>query len=54
VGCPFAPRCPHAMDICRTVMPALTPGKNSSGAVKVACHWVQAMDATEEKVMVRE
>ena len=40
-GCPFVPRCPHAMDICRTVMPALEPSVGSSGVVKVACHWVQ-------------
>ena len=34
-GCPFHPRCPHAMDVCRTVPPRLTqvrPGR------AVACH----------------
>ncbi len=24
-GCPFAPRCPHVMDICRQAMPPVTP-----------------------------
>ena len=26
-GCPFEPRCPHAMDICRQKMPPLLPAK---------------------------
>jgi peptide/nickel transport system ATP-binding protein len=34
-GCPFHPRCPHAMPVCRTNMPPLieiAPGRRS------ACH----------------
>lgn len=34
-GCPFHPRCPHAMDMCRTEPPPLAPVVE--GAV-VACH----------------
>lgn len=34
-GCAFHPRCPFAMDICRTVTPASTPLK---GGGSVACH----------------
>ena len=34
-GCPFAPRCPKVMDVCRQVM----PGKSSLGADRwVRCH----------------
>jgi oligopeptide/dipeptide ABC transporter ATP-binding protein len=34
-ACPFAPRCPHATDICRTTAPAL---ESTSGGSRVACH----------------
>ncbi|HEU5031785.1 MAG TPA: ABC transporter ATP-binding protein [Spirillospora sp.] len=34
-GCPFAPRCPHVIDVCATDRPALTP-LAAGGAV--ACH----------------
>lgn len=40
-GCPFHPRCPVAMDVCRAVVPALT---EVSGR-KVACHLVVAPSA---------
>ncbi len=33
-GCPYAPRCPHAMAICREEMPAL----RNFGAHLIACH----------------
>jgi oligopeptide/dipeptide ABC transporter ATP-binding protein len=33
-GCRFAPRCPFAMEVCRTVVPP----EVSFGAVRVACH----------------
>ncbi len=36
-GCPFVPRCPHAMDICRQVMPEKTA---VSGDHWVRCHLV--------------
>ena len=34
-GCVFHPRCPYVMDVCREVMPALTP---VTGGGEVACH----------------
>jgi oligopeptide/dipeptide ABC transporter ATP-binding protein len=34
-SCPFVPRCPHALDICRTVRPQLETTPESS---HVACH----------------
>jgi oligopeptide/dipeptide ABC transporter ATP-binding protein len=33
-ACPFAPRCPHAIDLCRTVTPPL----ETNGGGSVACH----------------
>ena len=43
-GCTFHPRCPIAMDICRTVAPALLPVAHGAS---VACHAVNA----EEQVL---
>ncbi|WP_418275032.1 ABC transporter ATP-binding protein [Isoptericola jiangsuensis] len=37
-GCPYAARCPHAMDVCREVRPALTPTAAGEPARSVACH----------------
>jgi peptide/nickel transport system permease protein len=34
-GCPFAPRCPHAMEVCRVEEPA---SRRLTGDVTVACH----------------
>jgi len=34
-GCAFHPRCPHAIDVCRRVIPALEAG---AGGHAVACH----------------
>jgi peptide/nickel transport system permease protein len=34
-GCPFAPRCPHAMEVCRVEEPA---PRRLAGDVTVACH----------------
>lgn len=34
-ACPFAPRCPHAVDLCRTVRPRL---ESMPGAGMIACH----------------
>jgi len=34
-GCPFAHRCPHTVDLCRTERPALRP---TDGDASVACH----------------
>jgi oligopeptide/dipeptide ABC transporter ATP-binding protein len=36
-GCPFHPRCPHAVDICRETVPALTT-VNSAARHEAACH----------------
>jgi oligopeptide transport system ATP-binding protein len=36
-GCRFHPRCPEAMDVCRSVDPVLTP---SGEGRSVACHLV--------------
>jgi oligopeptide/dipeptide ABC transporter ATP-binding protein len=39
-GCPFAPRCPLAQDICRTTEPALEQVLSNKGAVHLsACHF---------------
>jgi oligopeptide/dipeptide ABC transporter ATP-binding protein len=43
-GCPFAPRCPAAEDICRRVDPPLTP----LGRGQVACH-VRAREAASRE-----
>jgi peptide/nickel transport system ATP-binding protein len=37
-GCRFHPRCPHAMDICRSVLPELIDFGDNRVA---ACHWVE-------------
>jgi oligopeptide/dipeptide ABC transporter ATP-binding protein len=34
-ACPFAPRCPHAIDICRSVRPPL---ETTTSGARVACH----------------
>lgn len=39
-GCPFAPRCPLATDICRTTEPAMEPVPGRPGQF-VACHRTQ-------------
>jgi oligopeptide/dipeptide ABC transporter ATP-binding protein len=39
-GCPFHPRCPHAKDLCREVMPTLEPVDGRAPAAHVAaCHF---------------
>ena len=37
-GCPFAPRCVLAADICRQAVPQLAPMRDSPAAHRVACH----------------
>ncbi|MFY8030538.1 MAG: oligopeptide/dipeptide ABC transporter ATP-binding protein, partial [Devosia sp.] len=37
-GCPFAPRCALAEDICRQVVPQLAPLRDGPAAHRVACH----------------
>ncbi|NKN38245.1 ABC transporter ATP-binding protein [Agrobacterium sp. a22-2] len=39
-GCPFAPRCPLAMEICRTTVPRLEP-VSASGGHRAACFAVE-------------
>ncbi len=38
-GCPFHPRCPYAMDVCKTVVPALRP---TAAGRYAACHLVHS------------
>ena len=40
-GCPFSPRCPHAVDDCRTELPRLRPIDGYAGSV--ACHRVEEL-----------
>ncbi len=40
-GCPFHTRCPHAMPVCKTVVPAL---RKTSDGRQVACHLVHPPD----------
>ena len=37
-GCPFAPRCPLAQDICREAVPELQPLRGQPTPHRVACH----------------
>ena len=37
-GCPFAPRCHLATDICRQEHPALVPLRSKAGPAAAACH----------------
>ncbi|MFD6447740.1 ABC transporter ATP-binding protein [Promicromonospora sp. NPDC060204] len=37
-GCPFAPRCPHVMDVCRTELPVLGRTAQAEDGRLVACH----------------
>jgi oligopeptide transport system ATP-binding protein len=41
-GCPYAGRCPHTMDVCRTTMPPLLDYASALGETAphlAACHW---------------
>ena len=44
LGCRFHPRCPHVMDVCRSVEPAL----NSAGASRLAACWLHTLEAGSE------
>ena len=37
-GCPFAPRCKNALDVCTTVRPELAAGIGDSDGRLSACH----------------
>jgi oligopeptide/dipeptide ABC transporter ATP-binding protein len=39
-GCPFNTRCPHAADVCRTVVPPL---RNLAPGHWVACHFAETL-----------
>ena len=43
-GCPFAPRCPRATDICREIMPDPTPVGDSHMA---RCHHLQVATTSD-------
>ncbi len=48
-GCPFAPRCPQALDICRKRCRALEPLRGRRAAHRVACHVAnRQMEAADE------
>jgi len=47
-GCPFAPRCPYVMDICKTEMPALDPAGGQAGHLS-AC-WLPHESAAREEL----
>jgi len=46
-GCPFAPRCPFAQELCRTALPPLTvTGRAGDAATAAArCHRLEELDA---------
>ncbi len=44
-GCPFAHRCPHAVDLCRAERPAPQP---AAGGVTVACHRYAELHPADE------
>ena len=44
LGCRFNPRCPHAMDICRSLEPSLEP----VGESRLAACWLQTPEAGSE------
>jgi oligopeptide/dipeptide ABC transporter ATP-binding protein len=44
-ACPFAPRCPHAIDVCRTQRPLLE--RTPAGAL-VACHRWRELDSAPQ------
>jgi oligopeptide/dipeptide ABC transporter ATP-binding protein len=46
-GCPFVPRCPHAMPVCSSQMPALV-GSRGGGAA--ACHWATPAGSVDQTV----
>lgn len=49
-ACPYAPRCPEAVDLCRQVKPPLVPMWNS----KAACHVAQMQWEASMRVRSRE
>ncbi|GAA3107381.1 ABC transporter ATP-binding protein [Streptosporangium carneum] len=52
VGCPFAPRCAHAVELCRTERPPLLPlrGDGVAGGAAVACHRAEELISTGNDV----
>ncbi|HET9220940.1 MAG TPA: ABC transporter ATP-binding protein [Roseiflexaceae bacterium] len=50
-GCTFHPRCPHVMEICRTVRPDL---QMLSSSQEVACHLYSASNTTESDAILLE
>jgi len=46
-GCPFAPRCPHVMDVCRSELPVLGRTAQAEDGRLVACHLHTSLSAGE-------
>jgi oligopeptide/dipeptide ABC transporter ATP-binding protein len=44
VGCRFASRCPHVMDVCRSVTPELRTPADAAPSRRVACHLYDAQE----------
>jgi oligopeptide/dipeptide ABC transporter ATP-binding protein len=53
-GCPYADRCPHTMEICRTTMPPLIdygPRLGEPAPHWAACHWTEQQLPSQMKVI---
>ena len=48
-GCPFHPRCPHAMDVCKSTVPQLVDVRPGH---RVACHLVNPPQDIEAHAIV--
>ena len=46
-GCPFASRCPHAIDICTTTQPSL---ETTTAGTEVACHRWQQLQLEQDSL----
>ncbi|MEV8634898.1 oligopeptide/dipeptide ABC transporter ATP-binding protein [Streptosporangium sp. NPDC051023] len=46
IGCPFAPRCAHAVELCRKERPRLLPVDGVTGGAAVACHRAAELTST--------
>lgn len=49
-GCPFHPRCPHAMEICKKVFPESRLVQEGGSITEVSCHLYPISPAQKEKI----